>query len=90
MLSKKAYRYDLDKIKNELSRLRSSISQKPIMVLYQLLHKVGRHLCAGLYVDLKALDKVKMLVNEPQNRIIFVPTNKSFTDLLFLQYVHYM
>ena len=31
-----------------------------------------------------------MLVNEPNNRIIFVPSNKSFTDMLIFQYINYM
>jgi hypothetical protein len=34
LLSKKAYRYDYDKIKNELTRLRSGLNQKAIQFLY--------------------------------------------------------
>ena len=55
-----------------------------------MLHKIGNHLSSGIWVDLKALDRVKMLSNDSQNRIIFVPLNRSFTDLLMFQYINYM
>jgi glycerol-3-phosphate O-acyltransferase len=43
-----------------------------------------------MYVDLKALEKVKIMCSDTQNRIIFVPLNKSFTDLLLLNYINFM
>lgn len=34
LISKKAYKYDYDKIKNELSRMNSGINHKAIQLLY--------------------------------------------------------
>ena len=73
-----------------MTRLRSGINHNAVKLFYQFLHKVGRRLCQGIYVDLKALERVKMLTKEPKNRIIFVPSNKSFTDLIIFQYINYM
>ena len=82
LLQKRQYRYDETKIKNEIQRMRTQISKVAVQSLYHLLHKIGNHICSGIYVDLKAVERVKMMSKESQNRIIFVPLNRSFTDLL--------
>lgn len=78
------------KVRNELTRMRTQISKVAVLSLYHALHKAGNHLSTGIYVDLKALERVKMMSSESQNRIIFVPLNRSFTDLLMFQYINFM
>jgi hypothetical protein len=64
LLQKKQYKYDEGKIRNELSRMRSQMTMLAVRSLYHLLHKIGNHVCAGMYVDLKALEKVKIMCSE--------------------------
>jgi hypothetical protein len=69
--------------------MRTQIVQKVAQSIYYILPKIGRHLVSGLYTDVKALERIKMLQVEPQNRVIFVPLNKSVIDLMIFHYVNY-
>ena len=48
-------------MKSELSRMRNTISQGPVTAVYYILHKVLSHLFQGLYVDMKAVNKIRTL-----------------------------
>jgi hypothetical protein len=90
LLQKKQYKYDEVKVRNELTRMRTQITKVAVMSLYHMCHKVGNHLSTGIFVDIKALERVRMMSSDNQNRIIFVPLNRSFTDLLMFQYINFM
>jgi hypothetical protein len=61
LLTKANYRYDEKKIADEVRRMSRCITVKPIQGLFYIFHKILRKLISGLFVDLDALEKIKMM-----------------------------
>lgn len=64
------------------------ISKGSLTTLYYLFHKIIDHLVAALYVDMDGLQQIKSLSMDSQNRIIYLPLNRSFADAIILQYLN--
>jgi hypothetical protein len=65
VLQKRQYKYDEVKIRNELARMRTQIVKKVTQSIYYILPKIGRHLISGIFTDVPALERIKMLTIEP-------------------------
>ena len=61
LLAKANYRYDEKKIRDEVGRMSRCITVRPVQGLFYIFHKVLRKLISGLFVDLKALQQLKMM-----------------------------
>ena len=82
--------YDEKAIKQELKRLRCSLSIGPQRSSFFLLAKRLGHLVDTLNVDTKSIEKFKKMTRQNRKtRLVMIPIYKSNLDTLVLQYINF-
>ena len=81
--------YNTKFMKQELQRLRCSITKSTARGAMYILSKFAHRLVDNGHVDTAGLNKVKLLSNNRKVRVVLMPLCKSFLDVLITHYVNY-
>jgi hypothetical protein len=71
-------------VDSELKRLYNTINMKIVTYVYYIGHKVASHLLQGIHVNLDALDKIKHMLKDKNNRVVLLPLNRSHADMIIV------
>lgn len=83
------YKYNAEKIQNELTRLRTTVNRVGSQFSFYIMTKLSDHFVDNVYLDNRGLNQVKNFVQDRKTRVVFLPMYKSFTDPLVMFYVNY-
>lgn len=70
----------------QLNQLDCRLSKKALRPMFAFFNRQFRHALEGLFVDQMGIKNIKQLLDKGE-RVLLLPTYKSFTDLFFMLYI---